>query len=363
MFKIKLNIEPRLLPSAGAILSVSFFALAIALLAASLIFLTYDIKPVEAYRLFFKGAFGSWYAISETIKRTIPLLLTGIGLAFSFKASVWNIGAEGQILLGAIFGSWIALFSGIPAPFLLIAMFAFGFLGGAVWALVAAVLRSKLAVNEIITSLMLNYVAANIVLYLIHGPWKGQGARGFAYTDTFPESAWLGTIGSTRIPYATLIIGIIIALICYLLISRTTLGYEIRVVGNSIRTARLVGINDFKIALLAMFVSGGLAGLAGVGEVSGIHHLLRHPSHISLGYGYTAIIVAWLARNNPLAVILTAFFFGALVSGGDALRVSLGIPFQLVYVLNGLILFSLIASERLTSYKLSFQRKNEKERR
>lgn len=349
---MKFRVEPSLQPKVSSIFLLSLLSIVLAFLGGSVIFAFYRISPWEAYLTFFRGAFGSWYALSETFKRAIPLLLVGVGLSLAFRAQVLNIGAEGQILLGAIAATWVALFSGVPSSFMLLGMFFLGFLAGAIWALVPAVLKIRFAVSEVLTSLMLNYVASNLVLYLIGGPWKGKGVRGFTYTDTFPEAGWLGTIGTSRVPYFTLLVGVVVAVAGYFFLKKTALGFELRVVGSSPETARLLGISEGKITLLVMFLSGGLAGFAGVGEVAGIHHLLRHPSHISLGYGYTAIIVAWLARANPLATILTAFLFGALISGGDALKVSLGIPFQVVSVLNGLILFFLISTELLSRYRL-----------
>ncbi|MEN3186561.1 MAG: ABC transporter permease [Atribacterota bacterium] len=349
---MKFRVEPALQPKMSSVLLLSLLSIILAFLGSSAIFIFYHVSPWEAYLTFFRGAFGSWYALSETFKRAIPLLLIGVGLSMAFRAQVLNIGAEGQMLFGAIAASWVALFSGVPSFLMLSGMFLLGFLAGAAWALLPALLKVRFAVNEVLTSLMLNYVASNLVLYLIGGPWKGKGVRGFTYTDTFPEAGWLGTIGTTRVPYFTLIVGIVIAVASYFFLKKTALGFELRVVGSSPETARLLGISEGKVTLLVMFLSGGFAGFAGVGEVAGIHHLLRHPAHISLGYGYTAIIVAWLARANPLATMLTALLFGALMSGGDALKVSLGIPFQVVSVLNGLILFFLISTEILSRYRI-----------
>ncbi len=352
-FHIELSLQP-------TILSIVFFSLLAIILAfacGGVIFLFYHISPGVGYQTFFQGSLGSWYAFSETLKRTIPLLLVGEGLSLAFRAQVLNIGAEGQILLGAVAATWVALFSGLPSFLLLPTMFILGFLAGAGWALVPAIFKTRFAVNEVLSTLMLNYVASNLVLYLIAGPWKGKGVRGFTYTDTFPEAAWLKTMGITRVPYFTLLVGIAIAIGGYFFLKKSALGFELRIVGSSPETARFLGINEEKIVLFTMFISGGLSGFAGVGEVAGIHHLLRHPDHISLGYGFTAIIVAWLARANPLATILTSFLFGALLSGGDALRVSLGIPFQVVSVFNGLILFFLISTEHLSRYRIIWKDK------
>lgn len=351
--RLRVRVTKRFEPTTWTILGVATLSLVGAFLASGLVFSALGVPALSAYQVFLKGAFGSVYALSETIKRMIPLAIIGAGLALSFQASVWNIGAEGQMLIGAIVGTWVALFSPFPPSFLLPTMFILSFLGGALWAALAAWCKNKLAINEIITTLMLNYVATNLVLYLILGPWKGKTVRGFAYTDPFPEEAWLSTIETTRIPLLTLCVAILAALFCYVVLVRTTFGFELKVVGRGGRAAHLAGIATERVVFLVMLLSGGLAGVAGMGEVSGIHHMLRHPAHISLGYGFTAIIVAWIARANPLGVLASAFLFGALMSGGDALKVSFGIPFQVIYVLNGLVLLFLIAGERLLHYQVT----------
>jgi len=250
----------------------------------------------------------------------------------------------------------VALFSPFPDPLLIPGMFLFGFLAGAVWGLIPAILKSKLGINDVITTLMMNYIAINLVLFLVQGPWKGEDQWGFPYTDNFPEAAQLPTIAGTNVHWITLAVGIIAALVVYFFINRTTPGFEIRVLGSSPSAGRFAGMSYVKTTLLVMAISGGLAGIAGVGEVAGIHHMLRNPSELSLGYGYTAIIVAWLARKNPVAVILTALFFGSILAGGDAIKVSLGLPFQITDVFNGLILFFLIGSELLISYKVEWRK-------
>lgn len=347
-----LEIEKQVQPTTTSIITVSGLALLFAFTIASFIFLAHGVNPIHALGMIFKGALGSTFGLTETVRRAIPLLLVGVGLTVAFRAQFWNIGAEGQILMGAIAASWVALFLNLPSFLLIPAMLFFGFAGGAIWGIVAAFLKTRYGVNEIITTLLMNYIAAQIVFYLIHGPWKGDEKWGFAYTNDFPQAAWFETIGSTRIPWLTLILGVIAAGLLYVLVAKTTIGFKIRIMGENPEAAKYAGISSAKTAFTAMLISGGLAGLAGVGEVAGIHHMLRHPDHISLGYGYTAIIVAWLARTNPLAAIVTAFLFGAMLSGGDVIKVSLGMPFQVINVINGLILFCLIAGERLMHYRI-----------
>jgi len=347
-----LQVERRATPSPRVVLGVSLLAILVALIAAGIFFQAYGVSPIRAYGDIIKGAFGSRLGLTETVRRAIPLLLCGVGLTIAFRALFWNIGAEGQLLIGATAATGVALFSGLPGPLLLPVMFLAGFAAGAFWGAIPAALKAKLGINDVITTLMMNYIAIYIVEWLIHGPWKGPTMRGFAYTDRFPAAAILPTIGITRIHWPTLVIGVVLAALAFVLVQRTRWGFEIRVVGENPHAARFSGISHFKITVLAMVVSGGLAGLAGVGEVAGIHHMLLGPTHVSMGYGYTAIIVAWLARRSPLAVIVTSLLFAIIMRGGDVIKVSLGLPFQLVNVFNGLILFFLIGSEILMRYRI-----------
>ena len=347
------QVERRLSPSAWTVFAISLTAIAAALIAASVFFKAYGVSPLRAYHLIITGALGSTVGLAETVRRTIPLLLTGVGLTVAFRAVFWNIGAEGQLLVGAIAATGVALFVPMPEVLRLPAMFIAGFGGGAAWALIPALLKARLGINDVISTLMLNYVAAFCVQWLILGPWKGPTARGFAYTDKFPPSAMIPRIPGTTIHWPTLILGVLAAVLAYVWVARTRQGFEIRVVGENPDAARYAGISQGKVIIMVMLVSGGLAGLAGVGEVAGVQRMLLDPAKLSLGYGYTAIIVAWLARRNPLAVLVTSFLFGAIMAGGDVIKVSLGLPFQLVNVFNGLILFFLIGSEVFMNYKVS----------
>ena len=352
--RLGFKVERIPIASGRLVFFVSLLAILAAFVVAGIFFQIYGVSPIKAYQLILRGSLGSRFGIAETVRRTIPLLLCGVGLTIAFRALFWNIGAEGQLLMGAVAAAGVALFSGLPVPFLLPAMFIGGFIGGAAWGLIPAILKVLLGLNDVITTLMMNYIAIYFVEWLIHGPWKGPTARGFAYTDTFPRAAWLPTIYGTRIHWSTLLIGLALAVIMYVMVTRTRSGFEIRVIGENPNAARFAGISQLKTTLLVMLISGGFAGLAGVGEVAGIHQRLLGPTNISMGYGYTAIIVAWLARRNPLAVIITSLFFGAIMTGGDVIKVSLGLPFQLINVFNGLILFFLIGSEILLRYRISF---------
>jgi len=361
----RLKIEKRLVTSRRVMFLASVLSIALALLAIALVFWEYGVDPIYAYTEIFIGSFGSIFGLSDTIAKAIPLMLCGVGLAVAFKALVWNIGAEGQLLMGAIAATGIALyvFPDAPAAVVLPSMFVAGFLSGALWGLVPSVLKAKLRANEVITTLMMNYIASNLVNYLVYGAWKGLKEWGFPYTDKFPSSAWIPTlpIGTGRIHYPTLILALVLAVLTYVLVMRTKLGYEIRVTGENPDAARYAGMSYFKTAMLVMLISGGLAGLAGVGEVAGnpSHHRLRYPQGISPGYGFIAIIVAWLGRLHPLAIIISSLLFGGLLVGGDAIQVSLGLPFAVIGIFNGVILFFVIGAELLLRYKVTIEWRRE----
>ena len=358
---MRVRIERRSIPSRWMTISAPILSLALALLVIALVFLGYGVNPLLAYKRIFVGAFGSLYGLSETIVKAIPLMICGVGLAIAFKALVWNIGAEGQLLMGAVAATWVALYMipDAPAVVLLPCMFVAGFLGGAIWGLIPGILKAKLRANEVITSLMMVYIASELVNYLVYGPWKGAEEWGFPYSSKFPPSAQLPRLLNSRIHYPTLILALLLAVLIHVLVTRTKLGYEIRVTGENPEAARYAGMSYFKTVVLVMLISGGLAGLAGVGEVAGIHHRLRYPQGISPGYGFTAIIVAWLGRLNPLAVILASLLFGGLLVGGDAIQVALGLPVATINIFNGVILFFVLGGELLMRYSITLERREE----
>ncbi|MCS6908602.1 MAG: ABC transporter permease [Anaerolineales bacterium] len=348
---VKVRIERRLEVSRTTQIGSILLSLLLSFVVIAVIFSFLGVNPLNAYRRILIGGFGSLYGLSESVAKSIPLLLAGAGLALSFKARVYNIGAEGQILLGAIVGGGIGLaWPDLPRGLLLPLMFLGGFLGGALWALIPALLKTRFRVDEVLTSLMLVYIASDLVRYLVYGPWRGAEQRGFPYSSPFSLSAQLPHLGTTRIHYPTLIVALLLTLAIYILLYYTKLGYEIRVVGENPAAGRYAGMSVERVILFVLVLSGGLAGLAGVGEVAGIHARLGPPEGISPGYGFTAIIVAWLARLNPLLTVLTAFFMGGLLVGGDAIQTALNLPSATIFIFNGVILFFIIAAEYLTNY-------------
>jgi len=322
-----------------------------ALAVSGLIILVAGENPFVVYREMASGALGSGYHRSETLVKMIPLLLTGLGVAVAFRMQLWNIGAEGQFYFGAIFATWVALYglpdagSGTIVPAMMVA----GIVGGGLWAAIPGVLRGYLGVSETITSLMLNYVAILFAEWLVHGPWKNPVGYGFPGTETFPVASYLPTWGATRV-HLGLVFGLAAAVLLAVVLTRTRWGYEIRVAGSSERVARYAGMATARNIVIVMIVSGGLAGLAGMAEIAGIGHSLQRG--LSPGYGYTAIIVAWLGRLNPFGVVLVSFLLAALLVGGDQLQISLGLPAAIAPMLQGTILFFLLGGEILTRYRL-----------
>lgn len=349
MGNYSLKLEKRLAPSRRAQVFVPVCSVFLALLTGALFLILSGRDPFDVYQAMFYGAFGSAYGLSETVVKAIPLLLCGVGVALAFRMQLWNIGGEGQFYMGAMAASWVALFHPAwPAWLMLPAMFTAGFAAGGLWGLLPSIPRAYRGVNEVITTLMLNYVAIFWVDYLVHGPWKDPAGFNFPLSASFVKSALLPTLGNSRI-HAGLIFALAAALIIYLVIQNTRWGYEIRVTGESPGAARYAGMDIEKNILLVMLISGGICGLAGMAEVSGIAGRLQHG--LSPGYGYTAIIVAWLGRLNPLAIILVSFLFGGLQVGGYTVQTS-GVPAATVSMLQGALLFFVLGGELLNNNRI-----------
>jgi ABC-type uncharacterized transport system permease subunit len=358
MTMLRIHVSDRIKVSGKTSVGVLLGSLLAGLAAVSLIFVLSGVNPFYAIFKIFTGSFGSWYGIKETITKAIPLILIGGGLTVAFRAKFWNIGAESQLLMGAICSTWIGLNWGphLPAALIIPMLFIAGFVGGGLWAAIPAVLKTRFAINEVISTLMMNYICAEFMTFLIVGPWKGKTKFGFPYTDDLPASATLGVLPGTRIHWLTLLIAAACVLILGLVIYRTRFGYEVRVIGENPNAAKYAGIDFFKTTLVVMIISGGMAGMAGVGEVAGIHHHLSYPDAISSGYGYTAIIVAWLAKLNPYYVPVSSLFFAGIMVGGDAIQISLRLPAATVDVFNGTMLMFLIMGEFFLKNKIWIQR-------
>ena len=354
-----LTLEPRVSASRWLSPAATLGAVLIALVAGGVMIAIAGGDPVRSYAHIFNAAFGSVGVLSDTMVKATPLILTGLACAIAFRMRLWNIGAEGQFLMGAWGASAVILLpllpAGTPGVVLIPAMMVIGALAGAAWALVPGLLRARLGVNEIITSLMLNYVALFWVQYWVFGPWSEGG---FQQTRTFPQEAWLPRLTdlASAVPafsgltvHLGLVFGLVAAAILWLVLERGRWGYEISLVGDSPHAARYAGINIGRTIILVFLVSGALAGLAGMSEVSGVVHRLQ--DRISPGYGYTAIIIAYLARFRPFRVIVASVLFGALILAGREIQPS-GVP----AMIQGFVLFALIVAEVLVRYRVRIGR-------
>lgn len=349
-----LRIEKRLEPSRAAGYLVPLGSLALALLCGAVILRLAGADPWKTYWAMAVGAFGGGYAFSETIVKAIPLMLCGLGVSVAFRMLFWNIGAEGQLAIGGFAAAGVALFfpkwlPGFPAWALLPAMVVAGFLGGALWGLVPALLKAYTRANEIIVTLMMNYIAVLWIEYLFYGPWKDPKGYGFPGSAPFPEAAWLPRWPGTRV-HLGLLFALIAAFLIWIILVRTKWGYEIRVIGENTRAAVYAGINVTRNMLLTMILSGGLAGLAGMAEIAGISHRLQ--KGLTVGYGFTAIIVAWLARLHPWGVLLVAILLAGLLVGGDQIQITMGLPASVALILQGAILFFMLGGALLSEYRL-----------
>jgi len=354
----RIKIEPRLQVPAWMHLIGTLAAILVALALGGLLLSYGGLNPLVAYRRMLDIGFLDTYSFSDTLVKATPLILAGLGVAVAFRMRLWNIGAEGQLFMGAWAATGVAsklLSPETPAVLMLAAMTIAGFAAGALWGAIPGILKARLHVNEIITSLMLTYVAILFAQYFIYGPWASGG---FGLTPPFPRNAWFPRLldfaetfpilrGMTA--HAGIFLGIAAAVILFILFRRSKWGYELKLIGDNQEAARYAGISISRNIILAMVISGGLAGLAGMSEVAGAVHSLQE--NFSPGYGFTAIIVAWLARLNPLAVIIVGYLFGGLLVGGDALQPA-GIPLMI----QGIIMFCVISADLLTRYRVSVVR-------
>ena len=329
----------------------------VGLIAGGIVIVSTGTNPLEVYKAILFGAFGNTYNFSETLVAAIPLILISAGLLLAFKMKFWNIGAYGQYIVGAMCSSYIALHVSKHSSALVVlsAMCLVGLIGGAVWAMISALLKLLWEVNEVISTLLLNYIALYILDFLMHGPWRDPSSHGFPLSKPFPACAQLPILlHRTRI-HLGLVFGVVATILIYILIKKTKFGYENEVIGENPTAAKYAGINVFRNTLIAAGISGGLAGLAGMAQVSGIIHMIQ--MEINADYGYTAIIVSWLAALNPIASFFVAIILGGLEAGGYQIQMTMSVPFGIVGVIESSILFALLGGELFKTHKLVIRRK------
>jgi simple sugar transport system permease protein len=311
-----------------------YFTFAFALFAVVL--LLFGKNPIKAYADIFSNTLASGYGFSETLVKMIPLMLTAVAVAVPSKIWLINVGGEGQLYVGALFASWGALtFAGLPAWLLMPWVFTLGFFGGGLWAALSGFLRAKGWVSETISTLLMNYVAILLVNFFVFGPWKDPESANYPQTAEFAAAAMLPAFGSTRVHLGLLFAIVAIAGYSFVLY-RTRWGLEMRAIGGNQEAARRNGISISRYMVILMFIGGGVAGLAGMGEVSAIQGRLR-PS-LSPGYGYTGFLISWMAGGHPLGIVAGAFLLAVITAGGDILQMTQGIPGSVVNILMAIIL-------------------------
>lgn len=324
------------------------FSILLSLVCAGLVILILGYNPLQVFPSMVIGAVGTEIRLEQTILKAIPLIVASLGILVAFKMKFWNIGGEGQILMGALAASYVALnVDGLSRPLMLVAMAIAAMLAGGLWAFVPALFKAKMGVNETIFTLMLNYIAIKYVTYLQFGPWKSPESQGFPKVATFGEEAILPELFGIHIGW---VIALVFVVLVYLFIYHTKKGYEITVVGQSTETARYAGMNISSIIILSMFVSGGLCGLTGMIQASAVEKTLS--ASLSGGYGYTAIITAWLSRLNPISLVFVSIAFAILLQGGTYIQISMQIPAAVADMMQGIILFFVLGSEFFLQYKV-----------
>lgn len=332
-------------------------AVLLALLTSGIFIRLMGHSPLEVYKSMLNGAFGSAYRFKETIISAIPLIITSLGIAVAFRMKFWNIGAEGQIFMGAFAASFVALkMPAMSKPVTLVLMILAGVLGGGLWALIPAFFKSKYGTNETLFTLMMNYIALKWITYLQYGPWKDPKAIGFPKIPNFPDNAVLPSVLGIHIGW---IFALLLAVIMHVFIHHTKKGYEISVVGESENTARYAGMNVSRIIILSLFISGGLCGLAGMVQASAVSNTLS--VEVTGGVGYTAIITTWLAQLSAPFTIVVSLLFAALLQGGAFIQTAFQIPQSAAEILQGMILFFVLGSEFFIGYQIKLGSASRKE--
>src|ERR1700759_525731 len=349
---MQLVLEKRAERSTTIALVSPLIAIGLTIVTMTILFTVIGKNPASSLFAYFIAPLTDGYSLQEIAVKATPLVLIAIGLSLCYLANAWNIGAEGQFLMGAAAGSWIAVKTqGTDAgAWVLPVMLLLGAIAGALYALIPALCRGKFGASEILTSLMLVYVADLFLDYLVRGPWRDPKGFNFPTTVEFDPVATVPVLVENGRLHLGAVIALLVVAAAALLLGRTIKGFEIRVVGAAPRAARFGGFNSNQLILLTFAISGALAGLAGIIEVAGpVGHL--QPS-ISPGYGFTAIIVAFLGRLNPVGILIAGLFLALTFIGGEQAQIAMKIPLDMTKVFQGILLFYVLACDSLILYRI-----------
>ncbi|MCB6994074.1 ABC transporter permease [bacterium 210820-DFI.6.37] len=337
---------------------ITILAVVLSIVLAGIILIIFGLNPFNIFKEIIAGSVGTSLRIRQTLVKAIPLVIASMGIIVAFKMKFWNIGAEGQITMGALGASWVALnlSDSLPQPVMLLLMIIAAAVCGGIWAFIPAIFKAKMGTNETIFTLMMNYVAIKFVTYLQYGPWMDPAANGFPRIAKFSENAILPSLGGVHIGW---ILAIILTAFVYVFIRHTKTGYEVAVVGESLETARYAGMNISKVIIISMLISGGLCGIVGMVQASAIEKTLV--AGIANNYGFTAIITAWLAKLNPISTLVVCVVFAMLIQGGEYIQIALGVPSSVSDIVQGLVLFFVLGSEFFMRYRVHLGKPSEKE--
>jgi len=345
------RLEPRKEPSVAMTYATPFIALVLTVLSGLVLFSLLGKDPIRATTLIFIEPLTSIYSLSELMVKATPLILIGVGLALGFRAGVWNIGAEGQFTLGALTGGAMALaLYQVEGVWVLPVVCLAGVLGGMAWAAIPALLRTRFNTNEILVSLMLVYIATLLLSMLMHGALRDPDGQNFPESRLFHDAAVLPILIEGTRAHIGFIVALIVVVAAWVLMRSHVLGFQIKVVGQAPRAARFAGFSNDRVVWLCFMISGGLAGLAGVFEATGpVGQLV--PA-LPVGYGFTAIIVAFLGRLHPVGVLLSGLLLALTYIGGESAQISMSLPASTTRVFQGLLLFFLLATDIFVNYRL-----------
>ncbi|MCO5368493.1 ABC transporter permease [Pseudomonas alliivorans] len=345
-----LSLEPRGQQSRAMLWCSPLLAAVLTLACGSLLFIALGLDPWVTLHTLLIAPVSDLYGLSELMVKTLPILLCALGLAVAYQARIWNIGAEGQLLLGALAGSAVAVnIIEMESRWALVMVLIAGTLAGAAWAGVTAWLRTHFNANEILTSIMLNYIALNLLLYFVHGPLKDPAGMNFPESATFGDASRLPLLMEDGRAHVGVYFALLALVAVWVLLQRSFVGFQIKVLGLDKRAAGFVGFREKRLVWLALLISGALAGLAGVSEVTGpIGQLVPQ---VSPGYGYAAITVAFLGRLNPIGILFSSLLIALLYLGGESAQMTLNLPPAITQLFQGMMLFFLLACDVLILYR------------